>query len=965
MSQNVDPAPVKAKRPARAYHQEFGSTSSAGPGMMSSNAPPAPSGYGGVGVGATSPMPPRPQLGSPSLPQTGFPNPPTYQQNAPLRHPDRPAHLQNYEHRPMSALPPGPPLQPESAIAQPPHTAGQRLSGPRNRIDPNQIPSPVTVQEQDGLAYESEPFVTSSAIARLAGLSGLVPAQVPLSLTDYVAVDDGNCSPRFIRATTYSIPHSDELANAAQLPIGLMIQPFAELKYEEGGQVPLVDFSQGPEGPPRCQDCRGYINPWVQFIEGGQKFICNLCGKTTEVSSSYFCNLDMSGRRMDCHQRAELCRGSVDFIVNKDYWVQSDSSDINLKPRKPEPMIHLFAIDVSWSSGKSGMLNQVTKGIKDILYPSDDINEGDEERFRNTLVPGSRVGIITFDRTVHFYNLKAGLEQAQMMVVSDLDDMFVPLGSEAMLVDPIESRSIIEALLDLIPVMFGENQIIESALGGPVQAALMSLKRLGGQVNIFLTSLPTIGPGSLKQREDTKLYNTDKEKTLFLPADPWYRQVAEECSLAGIGINTFLFPSQYIDVASISVLSGITGGEVFFHPRFTPTRDGCKVLAELRRVLTRETAVSVTMRIRCSNGIRIAEHFGSFLQRNVTDLDFGNMDADKAIAAIIKHEGKLDEKYEAHFQCALLYTSANGERRVRCHNLALSVTSAMGNVFRSADMDATIAVVTKQYVAQVTQIPLRDVRATLTDTCVKILLAYRKNCASSTSPGQLILPESYKLFPLYALGLMKTKAMKGGNVSSDVRTHYMRYLKSLGVASTVLMLYPRMVPIHASEDDVGELKGNGRIKIATQMRASYLRMEPHGAYLLENGDVMLLWLGSSVSPKIIEDLYGVNSLEELDPQLSSLPIRENRLSNQVRRMIKYFETQRGGRRNLPILIARQNVDGSELEFANMLVEDQNNDAMSYVDYLCFVHKQIQMDLSGERKDESSGIDPSALWRGAW
>lgn len=169
----------------------------------------------------------------------------------------------------------------------------------------------------------------------------------------------------------------------------------------------------------------------------------------------------------------------------------------------------------------------------------------------------------------------------------------------------------------------------------------------------------------------------------------------------------------------LGVLSGITGGEVFFHPRFTPTRDGCKVLAELRRVLTRETAVSVTMRIRCSNGkrifslfyhfdisvidgniyfigIRIAEHFGSFLQRNVTDLDFGNMDADKAIAAIVKHEGKLDEKYEAHFQCALLYTSANGERRVRCHNLALSVTSAMGNVFRSADMDATIAVVTKQ-----------------------------------------------------------------------------------------------------------------------------------------------------------------------------------------------------------------------------------------------------------------------------
>lgn len=85
----------------------------------------------------------------------------------------------------------------------------------------------------------------------------------------------------------------------------------------------------------------------------------------------------------------------------------------------------------------------------------------------------------------------------------------------------------------------------------------MIQKRLGGQVNIFLTSLPTIGPGALKQREDTKLYNTEKEKTLFLPADPWYRQVAEECSVAGIGVNLFLFPSQYIDVATISEL-GLT-----------------------------------------------------------------------------------------------------------------------------------------------------------------------------------------------------------------------------------------------------------------------------------------------------------------------------------------------------------------------------------------------------------------------
>ncbi|MBW0489090.1 hypothetical protein O181_028805 [Austropuccinia psidii MF-1] len=934
----------KTKRPARAFHQDQANDQ----------------------TGLNSPMPPRPQLNA----------------NQAFRHrPDRPEHLQHYEHRPMPVVPPGPPLDTNSndvgmipPLAQ---SAGQRPIGPKNRIDPNQIPSPVIVQEQDSEAFENEPFRTSQSLqsnlhSQPFSTGSILPPQVPLSSTDFLAIDDGNCSPRFVRATTYCLPATEDLARLAKLPIGLIIQPFSELGEGEGEIIPLVDFSQDLTGPPRCGSCRGYINPWCTFLDGGNRFKCNLCGKPSDVPSAYFCHVDMSGRRVDHYQRPELCRGSVDFIVNKDYWVQSDSSDPKISARPPLPMKYLFAIDVSWSSSKSGMLHQVTQSIKSIIFnedPDDDQDAQVTRKMKREFATGAQVGFITFDRTVHFYNLKLGLDQAQMLVVSDLDDMFVPIGESSLYVDPRDSRTIIENLLDSLPAMFEANQVSESAIGGPVQAALSSLRRLGGQVNIFSTCLPTIGPGALKQREDTKLYNTEKETTLFTPADPWYRQIAEECSLAGIGINLFLFPSQYMDIATISVLSGITGGEVFFHPRFTPQRDACKVHAELRRLLTRETGCSVTMRIRCSNGLRISDHYGSFLQRNVTDLEFGNLDADKAVAAVVKIEGKLEERTEAYFQCALLYTSANGQRRVRCHNLALPVTQVMGNIFRSADMDATITLTTKQCVAQAMQVPLRDVRASLTETCVKVLLSYRKHCASSTSPGQLILPESYKLFPLYALGLMKTKALKGGNVSSDVRTHYMRNLKSMAVAPTLLMLYPRMISLHRLADEVAELKVNGKLKLPSLMRASYLRMEPDGMYLIENGDVMIVWIGSGVSGKLLEDLFAVESLEELDPQkFLRLPKLNNQLSMRVRRLIRYYEERRGFK-TLPIVIARQGQDASEMEFASMLIEDQNNDAMSYVDYLCFVHKQIQNDLSGEKKDldNNSGslIDPSALWRSAW
>lgn len=45
---------------------------------------------------------------------------------------------------------------------------------------------------------------------------------------------------------------------------------------------------------------------------------------------------------------------------------------------------------------------------------------------------------------------------------------------------------------------------------------------------------------------------------------------------------------------------------------------------------------------------------------------------------------------------------------------------------------------------------------------IDILHSYRKYCSTSTSPGQLILPEALKLLPLYVLGLSKTYAFRIG-----------------------------------------------------------------------------------------------------------------------------------------------------------------------------------------------------------
>ena len=47
----------------------------------------------------------------------------------------------------------------------------------------------------------------------------------------------GSCSPRYMRSTLYTVPSTKDLLNQCRIPLGLIIQPFANVPLSEVNPV--------------------------------------------------------------------------------------------------------------------------------------------------------------------------------------------------------------------------------------------------------------------------------------------------------------------------------------------------------------------------------------------------------------------------------------------------------------------------------------------------------------------------------------------------------------------------------------------------------------------------------------------------------------------------------------------------------------------------------------------------------
>ncbi|XP_076006738.1 protein transport protein Sec24C [Genypterus blacodes] len=753
----------------------------------------------------------------------------------------------------------------------------------RYGLDPKLLPNAVKVMAEDRAKWEGKVFVSEPF--------SCLP---PLATTSCIIEDRGGASPFAIRCTSYCVPCEGQTALLSRLPLGALIAPLAKQTTTE--PLPLCRESDCLRG---CGWCGASMCPAMGWQDCGQRFYCPFCGKVSEVPWQHFQPTNgVEGLRVDQDKRPELSLGSYEILHS----------------HKDKPAALLLAIDVSASALRGGHLELVTQQIYTLLTS---LNSEDGASWSDV-----RVGLMTYDSRIHLYDLSLSLSRPHMLVITETEDMQLPV-REGLLVPLKDSIDSIDSVLQLIPLFSPEcDDSTGVCMELPVRAALTILQALNspGKLLIF-HSAPLLEAGNTSS--SSGFFGSSKPKSIFQPSE-FAVSLAKECVGQGCGVHLFALSHQDVGGAWPGHIPYLTGGALYTYSHLQGDLDRERLSTDLKTAVETDTGYKAELKTFVSKDLRVSGCYGLFVPGSIpAQVTMATVDWRTTLAVELTHSRALDEKRGVAIQAVISYSTLTGERKTRVHTVTLRCSRHLQDAFRHCQAQTLLTFYCKKMYCEVLERPLQELREELQTEVTEALASYRKHCSSaSVSTGQLVLPQYLRALPVYINSLRKSEVLLPGLRSSIHQRLQLRcQLLSMDTSSTAAHFYPLLLPLLPNlEEDV---------------RCSASSLEPRGLYLVHAPLTLLLWVGTQVPVCTLVQLFNTSCFSSLPSGETKLPALENPLSISVRSLIEKLNSQAPNTRQLCVV---KQGDTCEEALQHHLVEDKSpNGGASYADFLYHLH----------------------------
>jgi hypothetical protein len=629
----------------------------------------------------------------------------------------------------------------------------------------------------------------------------------------------------------------------------------------------------------------------------------------------------------------------------------------------------------------------------------------------------------------------------QLAVMADMcEDPFCPMPLDMICYDIVTNNTtndlskscfhlLLEAIPNLVLGMAPATTSSAAAVGAVMTVLHCALGSTGGRGSIL-----TLYQGIMCKPTTTIILKSQQQhqqlKELLIAERKFYERLGEQYHKASIRLDVLLVvvqkqkyshtPSSINLLTLISHVCNTTCGKlrkIHLDPApIVAATEECPLALEMSKLCTIvDTATDAVLKLRMSNGIRLNSH-RPFSARQVSgqcivvndlespELEMSHVGAESCIMMNLEHSSGASLESKVFFQVALLYTTPLGQRRVRVMNLCLNTTATPSMVFRNADYCSLSAMLSRHLVSEfwesyydnhykcehdnstATILALEGARSQLVDTVVQILTCYRLHTTASKSPsGQLILPETLQLLPLWSLSVLKSASLRGnirGRTTWDDRIYHLQALLESNPSIVTLLVHPNMYRVdklgtgqgewvsHIQKDVQAILNSKSMdtsqpyFQLPETIPCSMSCMEDDGVYVIDDAFTLYVYVGKSVSSEIMSELFDATSPIELNSKRVASEgtgvvgldwiRKDSALGERVRAVLfalrNWFDKERPT--STPVVLQNgvdlDNTNSNVLQY--LLVDDPypEEEEKGYVDFLCMLHKRIKQQVDKEQ-----------------
>ena len=705
-----------------------------------------------------------------------------------------------------------------------------------------------------------------------------------------------NCSSYYITTISNIFPLNLDTLNKMSIPLVISLNPL----YETGIDIPLIDY--GEKEIPRCtnQNCRRYLNPFVKFIDNGEKWICNICNKINKTEEYYYSSLDQHGVRLDINERPELINGSYEYTANKNFFNKGNFSI---------EAAFIFVFETSLGAIDSGFLTACIESIKDAIT---------NEIFYN----GNKVkiAIMTYNTGVDFYSYGNKCSQPKMLTVND-DQIFLPTSQKNLFFNLGNEKEKILQILDLIQNTFNRNthnkNIINSNCKDSLQiftaatGAYLIGENKGAKIIIFSSSnsLNTI---SLMNEGLDK--NGTKEQIAYTPHD--------KKKLGRMGINftnhyiscdIFARADNQIDTLTLNQLCEYSNGHLYFYKKFNFDLHYKNIFNQIRRVLSRPLCWGGANNMRYSNGFKLSKYIVPILITKDGVFVFSTGDCDQNYVYSISPPSEYDQPKKdnpndfynskepyLYLQSSLLYSYGDGTKRIRVHNLCLPLSSNLRHIYKGMNSE----LIANYYIQNTIDIlyKTKNLSNSIFSTDDQFKHFIEKVLSVQTRADKNLL-QNLSHLPLYMIGIFKHRIFCKDEIEKnydlDISNYLRTSLQKMNYQEIISYICPSIYSLHEFEQnkELGTYnEDTGELILPNIISLSKKAMVESGLYLIDNGYLLIIYIRKKVSEYIIKNLFGVENLSFLTMVINEENVfgedNNNEFKERVKNCLDYLRSNK-------------------------------------------------------------------------